>query len=83
MTSLLRRTDVQACLEAVRQARRERQFSPALKKLDIDIGQVILEHPNAGKWFWPGDDRSLQRVLTRIADIEIKRALLVTAIALS
>ena len=72
---------IQAMLEAIRQARTE-HFSPALKKLEGEIARVKQAHPNEGKWDNSGIAFSLEKSFPRIADIEIQRSLLVTAIAL-
>jgi hypothetical protein len=75
--------EVQACLEAARQTQKEKRFIPALKKLNQDMARVTQQHPDADKWLGlSGDGGSLKRVFTRVASIEVQRALLITAIAL-
>src|SRR5437867_882644 len=75
---------IQASLEAVRAAKKERFFWPALQELEKSAVRVRKAHPRAGQWLgysW-ADDGMITRFFARVLRIEIERSLLVMAIAL-
>lgn len=73
----------QAGLEAVRLARTNGAFIPALKKLGENISTIGKLHPHGMERFRLGmADGRMHDFLLKIEDMETERRLLVTAIAL-
>ncbi len=72
----------QADLVAVREARTERSFGPALARCDQTMAAIRKQHPKAGAWIDYDLGSTFQHFVTRLRDVETQRELLVAAIAI-
>jgi hypothetical protein len=74
---------LQASVEAVRKAGRERALGPALEQFTEQAGALELAHPRAGRWLgFSLLQGSIHRYLARVSWLEMQRSLLVAAIGL-
>src|SRR5262249_22300600 len=75
---------LQACLEAVRTARRDHAIAPARRQFDEKAALVGQAHPGAETmrgYSWASGGL-LRNLLGRVGAIETQRSLLITAVAL-